>query len=90
MVNQFVNDRLIINDEQFELIQKMLLVKPDLFSPATLLRYNRAVSYFSFFVKELFSYLNQKTEEGIYFYKIRSNLPRNKYQDKINNLKLLL
>ena len=90
MVNQFVNDRLIINDEQFELIKKMLLVKPDLFSPATLLRYNRAVAYFSFFVKELFSYLNQKTEEGIYFYKIRSNLPRNKYQDKINNLKLLL
>ena len=90
MVNQFVNDRLIINDEQFELIQKMLLVKPDLFSPATLLRYNRAVSYFSFFVKELYSYLNLKTEDGKYYYKIRANLPRNKYQEKINNLKLLL
>ena len=90
MVNKFVDDRLIINDEQFELIQKMLLVKPDLFSPATLLRYNRAVAYFSFFVKELFSYLNQKTEDGKYYYKIRANLPKNKYQEKINNLKLFL
>ena len=90
MVNHFVDERLIINDQNFELIQNMLKIKPDLFSPATLLRYNRAVAYFSFFVKDLFSYLNLKTEDGKYFYKIRENLPKNEYQEKINKLKLLL
>ena len=90
MINNFVNMRLIINDEQFELIQKMLMVKPDLFSPATLLRYNRAVAYFSFFVKELYSYLNLKTNDGKFYYKIRASLPKNKYQEKINKLKLIL
>ena len=90
MINYFVNDRLIINDEQIELIQKMLITKPDLFSPATLLRYNRAVAYFSFFIKELFSYLNLKTEDGKYYYKIRESLPNNIYHEKINKLKQLL
>lgn len=90
MLNKFVDERLIINDEQFNLIQKMLKTKPDLFSPATLLRYNRAVAYFSFFIKDLFSYLNLKTEDGQYYYKIRDNMPQNKYQEKINKLKQLL
>ena len=90
MVKFFVDDRLIINDEQLELIQKMLITKPDLFSPATLLRYNRAVAYFSFFIKELFSYLNLKTEDGKYYYKIRESLPKNKYLEKINKLRQLL
>ena len=90
MLNYFVDDRIIINDEQFELIQKILKMKPDLFSPATLLRYNRAVAYFSFFVRELFTYLNLKTEDGKYYYRIRSKLPKNKYSEKINKLKLLL
>ena len=90
MVNNFVYERLIINDKNFGLIQNMLKTKPDLFSPATLLRYNRAVAYFSFFVKDLFSYLNLKTEDGKYYFKIRENLPKNEYQEKINKLKALL
>lgn len=90
MVNNFVYERLIINDKNFVLIQNMLKTKPDLFSPATLLRYNRAVAYFSFFVKDLFSYLNLKTEDGKYYFKIRENLPKNEYQEKINKLKALL
>ena len=90
MVNIFVGERIIISNEQFELIQKILLNKPDLFSPSTLLKYNRSVAYFSFFLKDLFSYLNLKTEDGIYFFKIRASLPKNKYLEQINKLKLLL
>jgi hypothetical protein len=45
-------------------IQKIILLKPDLLSPATLLRYNRAVAYSSFFLKDLLNYLNLKTEDG--------------------------
>ena len=90
MLNIFVGERIIISDEQFELIQKILTNKPDLLSPSTLLKYNRAVAYFSFFLKDLFSYLNLKTEEGIFFFKIRASLPKNKYIEQIHKLKLLL
>ena len=90
MINIFVGERIIISDEQFELMQKILSNKPDLLSPSTLLKYNRAVAYFSFFLKDLFSYLNLKTEEGIYFFKIRASLPKNKYIEQIHKLKLLL
>ena len=90
MLNIFVGERIIISDEQFELIQKILTNKPDLLSPSTLLKYNRAVAYFSFFLKDLFSYLNLKTEDGVYFFKIRASLPKNKYIDQIHKLKLLL
>jgi len=90
MVNTFVGERIIISDEQFGLIQKILTNKPDLLSPSTLLKYNRAVAYFSFFLKDLFSYLNLKTEDGKYFFKIRASLPKNKYIEQIHKLKLLL
>ena len=90
MLNIFVGERIIISDEQFELIQKILSNKPDLLSPSTLLKYNRAVAYFSFFLKDLFSYLNLKTEDGIYFFKTRASLPKNKYIEQIHKLKLLL
>ena len=37
MLNTFVGERIIISDDQFELIQKILSNKPDLLSPSTLL-----------------------------------------------------
>ena len=90
-IKNFVNNSIIIDDEQFNSIQKIILVKPDLLSPATLLRYNRAVAYSAFFLKDLYSYLNLKTDDGkYYYYQLRTNLPKNEYQDKIDKLKLLL
>jgi len=91
LMKNFVNTEVIINDEQFNNIQKMIGIKPDLLSPATLLRYNRAVAYSAFFLKDLYSYLNLKTDDGkYYYYQLRTNLPKNEYQDKIDKLKLLL
>ena len=91
LIKNFVNNEININDEQFNNIQKMIGIKPDLLSPATLLRYNRAVAYSAFFLKDLFSYLNLKTDDGkYYYYQLRTNLPKNEYQDKIDKLKLLL
>ena len=89
-IKNFVNSEILINDEQFNMIQKMIMIKPDLLSPATLLRYNRAVAYSSFFLKDLFNYLNLKTDDGKYYYELRINSPKNEYQEKINKLKLLL
>jgi hypothetical protein len=90
LIKNFVNNTFIINDDQFNTIQKMILIKPDLLSPATLLRYNRAVAYSAFFMKDLFYYINLKTEDGKYYYQLRANLPKNEYQEKINKLRLLL
>ena len=89
-IKNFVNSEILINDEQFNMIQKMIMIKPDLLSPATLLRYNRAVAYSSFFLKDLFNYLDLKTDDGKYYYQLRINSPKNEYQEKINKLKLLL
>ena len=90
LIKNFVNNTFIINDDQFNTIQKMILIKPDLLSPATLLRYNRAVAYSAFFMKDLFHYINLKTDDGKYYYQLRANLPKNEYQEKINKLRLLL
>ena len=89
-IKNFVNSEILINDEQFNMIQKMIMIKPDLLSPATLLRYNRAVAYSAFFLKDLFNYLNLKTDDGKYYYQLRINSTKNEYQEKINKLKLLL
>ena len=89
-IKQFINSEILINDEQFNMIQKMIIIKPDLLSPATLLRYNRAVAYSAFFLKDLFNYLNLKTPDGKYYYQLRINSPKNEYEEKINKLKLLL
>ena len=66
------------------------MIKPDLLSPASLLRYNRAVAYSAFFLKDLFIYLNLKTEDGKYYYKLRTGLQKNEFEEKINKLKLLI
>ena len=78
-IKQFINSEILINDEQFNMIQKMIIIKPDLLSPATLLRYNRAVAYSAFFLKDLFNYLNLKTPDGKYYYQLRINSPKNEY-----------
>ena len=83
----FVDKTPKINDEQFELIQNILEEKPNVFSPATIIKYNRCVSFIAFFIKELYSYLTLKTEDGIYYYQIRTKESRNINEDKINNLR---
>ena len=90
LLKNFVNSKIIIDDEQFNSIQKMVMIKPDLLSPSTLLRYNRVVAYSAFFLKDLFNYLNLKTDDGKYYYKLRTGLPKNDYEEKINKLKLLI
>ena len=90
LLKNFVNSKIIIDDEQFNSIQKMVMIKPDLLSPSTLLRYNRVVAYSAFFLKDLFNYLNLKTDGGKYYYKLRTGLPKNEYEEKINKLKLLI
>ena len=90
MVLTFVDKIPKIDDGQFDLVQKILSENNNVFSPATLLKYNRSVSYFAFFMKELYSYLTLKNEDGTYYYQIRERESQNKYEDKIDSLRKYL
>ena len=90
MVITFVDKIPKIDDGQFDLVQKILSENNNVFSPATLLKYNRSVSYFAFFMKELYSYLTLKNEDGTYYYQIRERESQNKYEDKIDSLRKYL
>lgn len=90
MIKRFIDILVIINDEQFEMIQKFTKEKPELLLPSSLIKYSRTVSFFAIFIKELYSYLCTKNDQGVYYYKIRFKNTDNIYRNKINNLKKYL
>lgn len=90
-IKSFVDKIPLISDTQFEKINQIITEVPELLSPSTLLAYNRNVSYLTFFLNELYNYLNLKTDDDVYYYKIRNDyLELEKYINKINNLKTYL
>ena len=87
----FVEKIPIINEEQYNKVNKIIQEVPDLLLPTTLLKYNRSVSYLTFFLSELYNYFSMKAEDGNYYYNIRYMfLQKNKYLDKINIVKKYL
>ena len=87
-IKNFVDKIPLISDEQFNLINNIVNEIPELLSPSTLLAYNRNVSYLTFFLSELYNYLTFKTNDDVYYYKIRNEyFTLNQYINKINKLK---
>ena len=90
-IKNFVEKIPLINDTQFNLVNDILKEVPDLLSPSTLLSYNRNVSYLIFFLSELFNYFSMKTNDDVFYYKIRNDYFKlNEYINKINKLKTYL
>jgi hypothetical protein len=90
-IKNFVDKIPLISDEQFNLINNIVNEIPELLSPSTLLAYNRNVSYLTFFLSELYNYLTFKTNDDVYYYKIRNEyFNLNQYINKINKLKSYL
>jgi len=90
-IKNFVDKIPLISDEQFNLINNIVNEVPELLSPSTLLAYNRNVSYLTFFLSELYNYLTFKTNDDVYYYKIRNEyFTLNEYKNKINRLKSYL
>ena len=84
----FVEKIPIINKKQYDQVNKIIQEVPNLLLPTTLLKYNRSVSYLTFFLGELYNYFSIKAEDGNYYYHIRYMFfQRNKYLDKINIIK---
>ena len=90
-IKNFVDKIPLISDEQFNLIYNIVNEIPELLSPSTLLAYNRNVSYLTFFLSELYNYLTFKTNDDVYYYKIRNEyFILNQYINKMNRLKSYL
>ena len=87
-IKNFVDKIPLISDIQFVKINEIVNEIPELLSPSTILAYNRNVSYLTFFLSELYNYLKLKTDDDIYYYKIRNDyFEMNQYINRINNLK---
>ena len=56
---------------QLEKIDFIMQKNPKVFFSAELLKINKTVSFFSFFLKEFFDYTISKTPDGIYYFKLR-------------------
>ena len=81
----------LIDDARFNTVNDIIKEVPDLLSPSTLLSYNRNVSYLIFFLSELYNYFSFKTNDDVYYYKIRNDYFKlNEYINKINKLKTYL
>ena len=90
-IKNFVNKIPLINDTRFNMVNDILKEVPDLLSPSTLLSYNRNVSYLIFFLSELYNYFSFKTNDDVYYYKIRNDyFILNENINKINKLKTYL
>ena len=90
-IKNFVDKIPLIDDARFNTVNDIIKEVPDLLSPSTLLSYNRNVSYLIFFLSELYNYFSFKTNDDVYYYKIRNDYFKlNEYINKINKLKTYL
>jgi len=90
-IKNFVDKIPLIDDERFNKVNDIIKEVPDLLSPSTLLAYNRNVSYLIFFLSELYNYFSFKTNDDVYYYKIRNDYFKlNDNINKINKLKTYL
>ena len=90
-IKNFVDKIPLIDDARFNTVNDIIKEVPDLLSPSTLLSYNRNVSYLIFFLSELYNYFSFKTNDDVYYYKIRNDYFKlNEYINKINKIKTYL
>ena len=90
-IKNFVDKIPLIDDARFNMVNDIIKEVPDLLSPSTLLSYNRNVSYLIFFLSELYNYFSFKTNDDVYYYKIRNDYFKlNEYINKINKIKTYL
>ena len=90
-IKNFVDKIPLIDDARFNKVNDIIKEVPDLLSPSTLLAYNRNVSYLIFFLSELYNYFSFKTNDDVYYYKIRNDYFKlNDNINKINKLKTYL
>ena len=70
-LKHIINKINLLNEKYINEINNIIGDKPELLTPSEVLKYNRNVSYMTFIIKDIYYYLFEKTDDGIYFYQLR-------------------
>ena len=70
-LNHIINKINLLHEKYIKEINNIIGNKPELLTPGEVLKYNRNVSYMTFIIKDIYYYLLEKTDDGIYFYQLR-------------------
>ena len=66
-----INKINLLNEKYINEINNIIGDKPEILTPSEVIKYNRNVSYMTFIIKDIYYYLLEKTDDGIYFYQLR-------------------
>ena len=66
------NQNLNITETKFNEVNELIKANPKILSSIDMARINRPISYLTFFIKEVFDYMNLKTTDGMYYYDLRN------------------
>ena len=70
-LNHIINKVHLLGKKYINDINVIIGNKPELLTPAEVLKYNRNVSYMTFIIKDIYNFLLEKTDDGIFFYELR-------------------
>lgn len=87
-MNQIIKTIPLLSRKQIEQLASLWQSQPNLLSSSEMLKLNRSVSYMTFIIKEILTYLFTKTSDGTHYYALREALNDSKsLNEKIQRLK---
>lgn len=87
-MNYIVKNTNNLSTKQVEKIVTFCENNPKIFNSSEMLKMNKAMSFLCFIIKEIYDFVKQKTEDGIYFISLRKlNMLNINYQEKVNILR---
>lgn len=87
-MNQIVKNVSFISQTQIEQLASLWKSQPNLFSSSEMLKLNRSVSYMTFIIKEIFTYVFITASDGTHVYTLRETLKESiALNEKIQRLK---
>ena len=79
-----------MDETRFNNIDSIIKSNPKILSSPEMSKVNRAISYMTFFFKEIHEYFSLKTADGVYFFIIRNKLNElNRLKQEIKRLEML-
>jgi hypothetical protein len=66
-------DNLSLSKIQIEKINSIILENPNILQSHIMVKYNKPISFITFIIKEIYEFLNRKTEKGELYIKIKQN-----------------
>ena len=87
-MNYIVKNTNNLTSKHVEKIVELCENNPKVFNSSEIMKYNKAMSFMCFIIKEIYDFIKQKAEDGTYLISLRKlNSLSVSYQEKINILK---